>query len=367
MSCQPDQFEPNDSRLNPTMVMPGAYFSLSACESDDDYYQISLNANERIEFSVIPASVTEGNIYIDLLDSGGNVIMTDSIAVALFVFHTSLSGGTYFLRVRLPMDAGASPGNGYTMTAAITGGMSGPMCTDDTYEQNDDIASAGFIVTERDYSNLVSCEMDEDYYQFTATRDELTVVQLNYPASEGDIDLQVVNSVGSVIAQSRTTTDNETIEFTPMLSGSLYLRVWLYQDAGSTPGNQYSMRIEPCEDDTLEGFGNNTVSDARLINTGTQSNLKVCENADDHYYLIGNQTGDTLTTQLSYTAGEGDLDLQYIDRTTGSVLASATGSAGQTTLTYTTVSTNSIVIRIHQPFDLGNTPGNSYSMTVTRQ
>ena len=69
--------------------------------------------NERIEFSVVPASVTEGNIYIDLLDSAGNVIMTDSIAVALFVFHTSLSGGTYFLRVRLPMDAGASPGNGH--------------------------------------------------------------------------------------------------------------------------------------------------------------------------------------------------------------------------------------------------------------
>ncbi|MEE2902776.1 MAG: hypothetical protein VYC39_10620 [Myxococcota bacterium] len=367
MSCPRDVLEPNDSSFSPTVIMPGAYSNLSACVSDDDYYRISLNANERIEFTIVPDSVTEGNIYIDLLDNVGNVIMTDSIAVALFVFHTSSSGGDYFLRVRLPTDAGNSPGNGYTMTAVVTGGMSGPMCSDDTYEENDDRTSASLIFTEIDYSSLVACDMDEDFYRFTSTRDESTVVRLNYATNEGDIDLQIVDSSGSLIAQARTTTDNETIEFIPMLSGNLYLRVWLYQDAGTTPGNQYSMRIEPCEDDILEGSGNNTLSAARLINTGTRSNLKVCENADDHYIVIGNQSGSTLTTQLSYTVGEGDLDLEYIDMTTGAVLASASGSAGQTALTHSVMTQNAIVIRVHQPFDLGPNPGNSYSMTITRQ
>ena len=107
--------------------------------------------------------------------------------------------------------------------------------------------------------------MDEDYYQFTATSDELTVVQFNYPASEGDIDLQVV----IVLVRSLHNLEQpQTTKPSSLHQCSLValFEVWLYQDAGSHPGNQYSCELSLVRT-TPEGFGNNTVSDARLINT----------------------------------------------------------------------------------------------------
>jgi len=115
--CPADAFEENDTQATQKPIITGFRNGLSACDADDDYYRVTLAANQAITVNVAFPHA-EGDIDLYLLDSSG-VTQRSSVSVDddESVTFTPTAAGNYTIRVRLYGDLGARPGNFYTMDA----------------------------------------------------------------------------------------------------------------------------------------------------------------------------------------------------------------------------------------------------------
>ncbi len=83
-------------------------------------------------------------------------------------------------------------------------------------------------------------QYDDDFFRITVPNGQLNVqATLRFEHKFGDIDLQLLDATGGVIANSRGTSDNETISVLVPSSGTYFLRVF-YGNAGNT----YDLRWE---------------------------------------------------------------------------------------------------------------------------
>jgi len=94
------------------------------------------------------------------------------------------------------------------------------------------------------YTNLVACADDADYYVVTVNDGEAITVDIFFDDGEGDIDLWLLDSSGGTIADSESVDDDESIgpEAVPA-AGTYYVKVLLYADDGSSPGNTYDLAL----------------------------------------------------------------------------------------------------------------------------
>ena len=54
---------------------------------------------------------------------------------------------------------------------------------------------------------------DDDFYRFTADGDGQLTVELEFLDRLGDVDLDLLDSAGAIVATSRSSNDNESISF----------------------------------------------------------------------------------------------------------------------------------------------------------
>ena len=72
---------------------------------------------------------------------------------------------------------------------------------------------------------------DDDWYQIAVSSGVLRVlVDCRFTDADGDVDIQLENASGTVLATSNSTTDNEYIDYCVPSSGTYYIRVY-YGDA----------------------------------------------------------------------------------------------------------------------------------------
>jgi len=154
--------------------------------------------------------------------------------------YTAPETAVYYIRVYYFRDYGTSLGNDYTMTIALAGGAD--PCVDDGYEENDTAAAASTLGGPLLDFGLAACDSDDDWFEFTVPTGSTLEITLSFLDAQGDIDFEVLNPHGTVIAVSDSSTDNESITL-PVLEGGVYqLHIELYSD-DSFPGNDYDIDI----------------------------------------------------------------------------------------------------------------------------
>jgi cysteine-rich repeat protein len=242
-----------------------------------------------------------------------------------------------------------------------------PFCTcgDDSLEPNDEMRVAT-DAARSPFTNLRSCGDDADLFRVALGVGDVVEVSLNHVVAEGDIDVGLMNSDGEIVTGSFTEGPSETFSYAAAVAQDYFVIVSLYEDAGSTSGNTYSLTINVTEGDTgCTDDGNepdDTLRTFRRGAPGTLSSLRACAGDADVTGIALNY-GDTLTASLDFRHSEGDIDLIIVDPFGDEVAFSDSLTDDETASWTAEVGGTHFVIAILYD-DLGTSAGNTYALSI---
>ncbi len=242
-------------------------------------------------------------------------------------------------------------------------------CTDDSAEDNDDLAGAG-VGTAGLTENLVACPEDEDWYSMFVPAGKKLQVDTWFLDDDGDIDVYIRTAADESAGPAGTSTsdDENVVSDTVETDQDLYVRVILYGDAGATVGNEYDLElavIDPptCTPDPFEE--NDTDAAAVAITAGSHASLNVCTD-DEDYYSISLNVGQTLQVNPTFVDAEGDIDAYVIDPA-GAQVASGVSTSDDEDFTWTATTAGVHLVRVKLFADAGSVFGNTYGLNLTVQ
>jgi len=236
-------------------------------------------------------------------------------------------------------------------------------CSDDALEDNDAISQARPL-TIGTINALRACEGDSDFFSLDLSRNDTLTITLSHPVGEGDVDLLVLDAAGRVVDSATSTAPSETLIFTAPSSGTWFVEVRLFGEAGTTSGNAYTLVTaleeapEACTEDIYEP--NDTPATPSRITASEIPGLRACPGDADFFGLSMN-VGDTLTWQAAFDDANGDIDLRLLDPA-GSTVATATTTTDNETVTWTARTAGLHVLRVELVGDSGASVGNDYSL-----
>lgn len=360
--CIGDVYEENDTFETAHALGPGALSGLTLCPGDDDYYAITLSPGRTLTATLtVAADSAEGAIDLELYDSMENWLAGASPSALETLSYRSLTGGTYTVRAHLAEDTGSALGASYALDLEIAGSD----CRDDIFEDND-IPGVSFPLPPDFLTNLYACPADDDYYSFSLQGGAPIGVTVSADPAEGTMGLELSDFFGLPVATGVSAHPGElSLTYTPPLGDLYYVRVWLASDAGSRPGNAYSMTVNlgttmsSCTDAFEE---NDTPSSAHSAPFGRTANLTVCD-LDDDYYSVSLAFGQTITVSAAFTHAEGDIDMALLDAF-GNIVAISESALDGESFIFNAVSAGTYTIRVYLWADLGLSTGNTYELTV---
>jgi hypothetical protein len=230
-----------------------------------------------------------------------------------------------------------------------------PSACQDAFEPNDDVMMPAMLPlsgTTAMIANGYICG-DDDYYQFTTSGGSFYAV-LQFVDEEGDLELQLLDSMGTTVSSERSSTDNEYIGIPNLMAGTYTLRVFgsgfvvstyalevnlnttedvcqsndecagtcdlnlsLCLPEGYCDSNRMCsieepvcdltvQRCKPCQSDSFEPNDDSSQSKPALSANGQQLNL--CGGSD--YFVIEANEGQTIRASISFNNDLGDVDLK---------------------------------------------------------
>jgi hypothetical protein len=323
-----DNFEENDERA-------GAY-DLSAWERnwlrkldgpgvqrDEDWYKITVPANTaeldiRTNFNPLA-----GDIDLELYNPNGflvarSISQTDIESLT----YSSPAGGDYYIQIHYE-----NAGNEYDLWWAAFTQEELDSFVEDGYESNNSFAG-GYVLTDdqvwfTDLSGLAT-QTDDDWFEITIEDDNTGLdVDVTFTHADGDIDVEVYDSIGSIIIRSESQTDNEFINYNaPLPAGTYQIRVY-----GANLGNEYDLYWLDRHEDVFEP--NDTLETAYDLSNNSQlyiSAIGVPTQGDDDWYKITADAASTLiAVQIDFVNANGNIDLELYNGS-GGLLADSTSS-----------------------------------------
>ena len=327
---------------------------------DEDWYEIWVTSGD--ENVVIDCMFTHivGNIDIELVDTGGMVVASSSTVTSNENINTLVAGpGTYYIRVYgavAPLPLG-DMGNTYDLWWDDVD-MSP---ADDPYEQNDTMAEASDIsVSEGQWLWWWGRQWDDDWYQIDVKAGSENVVLDCDTFGGGNIDIELVDSTGAVVASSNTTTPNENINTIVAGPGTYYVRVYgddtgdwydLWWDDEPLPGND-----DPYEpNDKLAAAWDFSLGEGQLLSAyGGAPGLQW----DEDWYMIDVTTANgSVVISCSFTHGAGDIDIDLYN-STGGFVATSWSNTDNEIINIAFPGPDTYYIRVY-----GDNMGNAYDLT----
>lgn len=192
-------------------------------------------------------------------------------------------------------------------------------CGEDVLEPNNSATDASPI-TVGTYDNLSICDtevtpVDSDWYAIGLSSAQTLSVSVMFSHAQGDIDVHILaaKDTATVLAKADSSTDNEVLSFAVPSAGTYLIRV--FGTGQSEFKSPYSMELSTsglsCQDDDFEP--NDSFVAAKSLSAGSGVPDGFFCPGDLDFYRIPLSCGATLTGTLSFTNGEGDLDL-YVYR-----------------------------------------------------
>ena len=210
-----------------------------------DYYSFTATTSGSYVISATTPSSNLDTVLGVLSSSGQRLTYNDDISYPSNTdsrVTVNLTAGTRYY-VGITNYSSRSRGS-YTWT--IDGPAGTTTTPDDGYENNDTLSTAynlGTLTAARTISSL-RMEDSADWFRFTtsATGTSSNSASISFQNSQGNLQLRLYNSAGSLISSSLGTGNSETISLNGLAAGTYYIDV--FGNAGATNPN-YSLTVTP--------------------------------------------------------------------------------------------------------------------------
>jgi hypothetical protein len=304
--CNDDAGEENDNREQARLIEEGS-LNGTICPGDEDWYAVHVNAGGAIS-ALIEFTNAQGNLDLEVLNPEGEVVGSstndDADTETVEVSEVEQSG-LYLVRIFSPRGGE----NDYELTVIVDAPQG---CADDGEEENDDRDNAS-LLDFGETTGLTVCPEDDDFYAVELNAGDGLTAQIFFDDAEGDLDLQIQDEEGRILASSVSISDHEEATVGTVLNGGLYF-VRVNGFLGAT--GDYDLNLQridggtECDDDRQEP--NDSRTRARALAAGEHTNLHICE-GDDDWYSIDVEAGEILEVNLSFVDADGDIDVQVLD------------------------------------------------------
>jgi Cys-rich repeat protein len=313
-----DEFEPNNSLNEASLVGPGEYLGLTLCrdgaEDEFDYFAVYLEAGDEITVDLAFLNAL-GDIDVQLRGTDGVAILDNSSGRgdSEQVTATVAGDGYYYLRVRLFTQ---NVQNSYDMTITAPD-RTPPECANNDSEPNDLLGDATPLGDETAEGTI--CPADVDYYRFTVPAQQIVTAELAFDHAAGNLALELRDGFDNLIAQSDTSDTDDGTEFVAFRAPAEMVVLLRVSGAGFS-SNTYSLRavnldelpVEDCQD-ALEP--NNLLGGAATIALDEiYEELDICPGADeDDYFAVDVPADSVLDIRVTFSRDVGaDLELRVL-------------------------------------------------------
>lgn len=226
--CNEDIYEPNDSLAGAISIPSNFSFEEMAICSEDDWFKLSLNANNIVTARVFyDPAITPFQVVL-YNEQSAPMALAQPITGGVEFKRQVATAGNYYLDVH-PILSRNSPYRLEVLT-----------CPQDSLEPNEDMYSSAFIDNPSSLPNQAICQGDEDWYSIVASAGDDIRATISFEQRFGDLDLYLYSGMGVVLAQSTGIGNFEDLTYHVTLSTSYYLRVVGYQNSENAYQLTYS-------------------------------------------------------------------------------------------------------------------------------
>jgi subtilisin family serine protease len=242
----------------------------SIASTEVDYYSFTATASGVYTISATTPSSSLDTVLGIFSSTGQRLAYNDDIGWPNTDSRlaVTLTAGTRYY-VGITNYSAASRGS-YTWT------IDGPAAavTDDAYENNDTRATAydlGTLTAAKTISSLAMAD-SYDWYKFTtaAAGTSSSSVSISFQNSQGDLDLALYDSSGTLVSSSQGTGNSEMISLNGLAAGTYYVRVNGYNGALNS---NYSLTLNPPTPSTTPTSPGTTFSDVAYYGGSNEWNL----------------------------------------------------------------------------------------------
>lgn len=191
-----------------------------------------------------------------------------------------------------------------------------PDCLPDLLDEpaNDTLGTARVLDSNQGplYDSLKLCQGDQDWYRVDVRAGTYLTIDARFLQADGDIELQLFLPDGrTLLDESRSTTDNERVEFEVGTDISLLLRVFLALPTIREVPYRLIVARDPgdvCADDGNEPDDGR--ADAKVLPADVPYQGRLCAGDPDWFVLRNVAPQTRIEAQLDFVDNLGDLDLE---------------------------------------------------------
>jgi hypothetical protein len=227
--CRDDAFEPNNSPTEAAGLTADRFDDLTLCPEDLDWFRLDLTRGDRLMVIVNTDFLASDYFQIVLFDPTATEVLQED---NLLIDHTVNADAAYLLRAQT-----ADPRATYGLVVTISRGIP---CDDDDLEPNDNAFDAT-VISAGQLPHRVICPHDEDWYVLERPLDKRLEARIDYPALQGDLDLDLLAGDAQTLVMRSATAGNSEFVYVEDHPGTrFFLRVY----ASPETANQYEMNVE---------------------------------------------------------------------------------------------------------------------------
>jgi uncharacterized protein YkwD len=194
----------------------------------------------------------------------------------------------------------------------------------DAQEPNDTSLFAGKLTAPN--ATLTSLSLhaatDIDVFKYVPVGTGIATYELHFSNAAGNIDLQLLDKDGEVLASSKTTGDVESIQFQADANTDYYLRV-----SGAANSN-YSLKVSGPEAISADANEPNDQLTSATLLAGVSpvlTGMSLHSNKDNDYFKYVSTANGQGKFEIQFNHTQGNIDLQLLDQH-GAVLATSAGT-----------------------------------------
>ncbi len=369
-SC-PDRYENNDTRATAYTLAAGLYDDLRLCwrggsGNDADYYSVYVpnDATLSVDLNFTHA---DGNLQLAILRSNGtqaaNSLSSDDNESASVLNDTG-TGTTYIVHV---YGSGSGFENYYDLDMQLSFSNA---CTEDSVGQPS-LADASSTTAPGAYDSLTLCEGTEDWFAISASAGDDILAEFELNNTFGNIDVELTDASGAVLASSATDSNRETIAYTVATTATYYLKVFSRNDVFIR--NDYDMwlsvgGVDPVEPFCPDAYERNDAQESAaslpysLTALNFYSDMIACGADVDWYRLSGLRTRSHELKVFFDQDADSDLDVSIVDDT-GADIGAATSATNDEYITFSAAAGRTYFVKVENvAASAGETP---YSLYVS--
>ena len=279
--CESDSFEPNNSADDAVALTSGSWPNVGICTGDEDWFQFTLKADERLELAV-SFDHQQGDLELELRDASGEQILASAAGESSIEALSFTASTQTNVLARVTGYQGAT--NSYRLDASIL--TSDGTCQEDQAGVHLSPATAVTLFNGF-YEGLMACAGVPDWYAVDVNGGETVHITIGASADDSQgltIGLYEGASRSPVQTQSVAAGGATDVSWTLAQSGTLFYEVSASTSSPYTLDQRVTQPAGPCQPDRFEP--NDDMATAASVNTEVLTSLRLCGDDDRDVFAV---------------------------------------------------------------------------------